>query len=303
MLPPLLSIILLAVMSAGCATRPPASQPEALAHYKEINDPLEPTNRVIHGFNQGLQKVLLKPIARGYIAVVPPPARKGIGNALFNLRGPIIFANDVLQGESKRAGQTLARFVINSTLGIAGLFDVAKSLGIERHDEDFGQTLAVWGAGEGPYLELPLFGPSNVRDGIGLGVDIVLDPFFWILRSQNLNYVNYIRRGAEGIDLLATNLDEIEDLERSSLDYYAALRSAYRQDRASEIRNGAEELEVPDYLFDELEENYDDEGAAEETAGEKGKEGEKETSETKPPPKEPPPNAEPPPQEPPENRE
>lgn len=300
---PSLGIVLLAALSAGCATRPPASDPEALAYYKEINDPLEPTNRVIHGFNQGLQKALLRPMAKGYKAVIPAPARKGIGNALRNVRGPVIFANDLMQGEGKRAGDTLARFVINSTLGIAGLFDVAARMGIERHDEDFGQTLAVWGVGEGAYLELPVLGPSNVRDGIGLGVDILLDPLFWILRSENLNYVNYIRRGVEGIDLLATNLDEIEDLERSSLDYYAALRSAYRQDREAEIRNGAEDLEVPDYLFDDFDEYYDEETVGEEPPADETAEPQEDDIETEDTAKEPPPDEEPAPEQPPDEGE
>lgn len=161
-----------------------------------------------------------------------------------------------MQGEGKRAGDTFVRFLINSTLGVAGLFDVAKSMGIEGHKEDFGQTLAVWGAGEGPYLVLPLFGPSNPRDSIGRGIDIVSDPFFWIIRSSDEDYLNYVRTGVEGIDELERNLDELEALEKSSIDFYAAMRTRYRENRRGEIRNGDDvELELPDYLLDEEEEN------------------------------------------------
>lgn len=251
----LIRIILLGGLIVGlgaCAKRPPATDVEALAVYKEINDPLEPMNRAVFKFNQGVEKVILRPVAKGYVAIIPKPARNGIRNALHNLRSPVILANDLLQGQPKRGGKTFARFLINSTLGIAGLFDVAKKFGLDGHEEDFGQTLAVWGGRDGPYLMLPFFGPSSVRDGIGRGADIVMDPFFWILRAEDLEYVNYARRGVEGIDLLAENIDELDQLKRDSLDFYAALRSAYRQDRELAIRNAEEEdeLEVPDFIFE-----------------------------------------------------
>lgn len=246
------ALVAIAVALGACASKPPADDLEAQRYYKEINDPLEPMNRQILKFNRAFEAVILRPVAKTYRAVLPAPARKGVYNLLHNLKSPVIFGNDVMQGEGKRAGNTLLRFVVNSTLGIGGLFDVATRMGIESHDEDFGQTLASHGVGEGFYLVLPIFGPSSPRDGIGMAVDIVMDPIFWILRSEDLNYVNYIRAGVEGVDLYARNIDAIEELQRTSLDYYAALRSAYRQNRRSEILNGAEQdPEFPEYLFDE----------------------------------------------------
>ncbi len=257
--PPRAFVLALAAIALGlgaCASKPPADDLEARRYYQEINDPLEPMNRQILKFNRRFEKFVLTPVAKTYRALLPAPARKGVYNLLHNLKSPVIFGNDVMQGEGKRAGNTLLRFVVNSTLGIGGLFDVATRLGIESHDEDFGQTLAVHGVGEGFYLVLPIFGPSSPRDGIGLAVDILIDPIFWILRSENLNYVNYIRTGVEGLDVYARNLDEIDELKRTSLDYYAALRSIYRQNRRSEILNGAEQdPDFPEYLFeDEYEE-------------------------------------------------
>lgn len=250
--PLVMALVMVGLGLGACAAKPPAGDLEAQRYYQEINDPLEPMNRQILKFNRGFEKVVLTPVAKTYRVLLPAPARKGVYNVLHNLKSPVIFSNDVMQGEAKRAGDTFLRFLVNSTLGIGGLFDVATKLGIESHDEDFGQTLAVHGAGEGFYLVLPIFGPSSPRDGIGLGIDILIDPIFWILRSENLNYVNYIRTGVDGVDRYTRNLDEIDELKRTSLDYYAALRSSYRQNRLSEIRNGREdELELPDYLFDE----------------------------------------------------
>lgn len=255
-------LALLGLMLAACATVPPQDDPEARAAYAEVNDPLEPLNRVTFGFNRALNKVLLEPTAKVYRAVLPAPLRDGVHNALHNLSSPVIMANDLLQGEGKRAGNTFLRFLVNSTLGIAGLFDVAKSMGLDAHDEDFGQTLAVWGSGEGPYLVLPIFGPSSPRDGLGMGVDLVMDPFFWIIRASDEDYLNYVRAGAEGIDLLEQNLDELEELERSSIDFYAAMRTRYRENRRGEILNGADvEPELPDYLLeDEVSEEQEEEG-------------------------------------------
>ena len=259
-------VVGLLFLLAACATVPPVDDPEARAAYEEANDPLEPLNRATFGFNKVLNGVVLEPTAKVYRAVLPSPLRDGVHNALMNLNSPVIFANDLLQGEGKRAGNTLLRFLVNSTLGIAGLFDIAKSMGLEGHDEDFGQTLAVWGAGEGPYLVLPVFGPSSPRDGIGMGVDLVMDPFFWIIRSSDEEYLNYVRAGVEGIDLLERNLDELEALERSSIDYYAAMRTRYRENRRGEIRNGADlEPELPDYLLeDDLYDGSDEEETADE---------------------------------------
>jgi phospholipid-binding lipoprotein MlaA len=243
---------MLSLVLVACATVPSVDDPEARAAYVEANDPLEPLNRATFGFNRALNKVVLQPTVKVYRAVLPRPLRNGVRNALHNLGSPVILANDLLQGEGKRAGNTFLRFLVNSTLGIAGLFDVAKSFGLEGHDEDFGQTLAVWGAGEGFYLVLPVFGPSSPRDGLGMGVDLVMDPFFWMIRASDEEYLNYVRAGVGGIDFLESNLDQLEALERSSIDYYAAMRTRYRENRRGEILNGAEtEPELPDYLLED----------------------------------------------------
>src|SRR5262249_46629897 len=142
---------------------------------------------------------------------LPNFAQDGVRNALNNLRSPVVLGNDLLQGSMDRAGTTAARFFINSTLGIAGLFDVASEFGLVYHDEDFGQTLAVWGTGEGPYLVLPLLGPSNPRDLTGFGVDAVMDPWGWILPSH-LEWINYTRTGVQAIDTRARNLETLEHI-------------------------------------------------------------------------------------------
>ncbi len=210
-----------------------------------VNDPLEPMNRAIFDFNEGFQDVLLRPIAKFYNATVNLTVRQGISNFLDNLSSPVIFANDILQGEFERAMTTFGRAFINSTIGILGLADVASELGIERHDEDFGQTLAVYGMGEGFYLVLPIFGPSSPRDAIGkLAVDSYLDPLGLWLDNTDRNNIQYTLTGAEGLDEYAGIVDELNQVKKTSVDYYAAVRSLYRQKRKSEIRNGSI-LELP----------------------------------------------------------
>ncbi|NQV54782.1 MAG: VacJ family lipoprotein, partial [Rhodospirillales bacterium] len=201
-------------------------------------DPIEPTNRGIFEFNQVLDKALIKPVTGLYRAVTPEAAREYIHNFLQNLRTPVILANDVLQGAPSRAGTTALRFLINSTIGIAGLGDPATSIGFERHDEDFGQTLAVWGAGEGVYIMLPIFGPSNPRDAVGRVVDFFLDPINWWVQNSGNDVVGWSRTGLGGIDTRNKLWDVLEDLEKSSIDFYASIRSLYRQRRQDEITNG-----------------------------------------------------------------
>ena len=230
--------LLVSVFAAGCST----SDPQALAQ----NDPFEPTNRAVFNFDVKLDDAVAKPVAKFYNSAVPQPAREGIHNALTNLNSPVVFANDVLQGESKRASQTAGRFVINSTIGIAGFVDVAGKIGIPGHDEDFGQTLGVWCAQEGSYLVLPLLGPAPPRDLVGKVVDIGFDPFTYIRFHDDTTFM--IVRGGLGIlDDRAANVDNVDQIERSSIDFYATTRSLYRQHRNAEIRNGAPDLNaVPD---------------------------------------------------------
>lgn len=204
---------------------------------EDDNDPLEGLNRGIFEFNRVVDGVLLKPIAQIYRGVLPQQAQDSVRSFLRNLRTPMILANDVLQGDMDRAGTTISRFLVNTTLGILGLFDVATQLGIPFHDEDFGQTLGVWGVGEGFYLVLPVLGPSNPRDVVGLGTEFFLDPVNIYLRNEDLEYLTYVRSGLSAIDARARSIDVLEELERTSLDYYAAIRSLYRQQREAAILN------------------------------------------------------------------
>jgi phospholipid-binding lipoprotein MlaA len=222
----------------GCATAPDPSDRASVAEHQEINDPAEPTMRMIFSFNQALDAAVLKPIASGYRNVTPDNVRTGVHNFLNNLRTPVIFFNDVLQGEFENALKTLIRFLINTTVGIFGFNDAAGDLGIEFKNEDFGQTLAVWNMPEGPYLMLPVLGPSNPRDAIGRVVDFFIDPLNIWAKSNNEEWTMMTRTAAEAVDFRALHYDTIEDLEKSSLDFYATVRSLYRQRRADEIKNG-----------------------------------------------------------------
>lgn len=237
----LMAPVLVCLLMGACATRPPATDPNAVAAYEEANDPLEPFNRAMYRTDQALDRALIRPVVKGYRAVVPEGARRSVGNFTSNLRSPITFVHDVLQGEPERAGTTFARFIVNTFIGVLGLFDVGAEIGLPHHSEDFGQTLAVWGIGEGPFVYVPLLGPSTIRDGVGFGVDAFLvDPIAWYSRGDGAE--QWIQWTALGLTVLTVKdgtMDPLDELKASSIDPYAALRSAYRQIRASEIRNGA----------------------------------------------------------------
>jgi phospholipid-binding lipoprotein MlaA len=237
--PAVLLLLLAAAASLGaCATRPPAGDPDAVAEFRQNNDPIEPFNRGAFRVHQAIDHNVLAPVARGYRAVVPAPVRTGVRNVLANLRSPVVLANDVLQGEPRRAGDTLGRFVVNSTLGVGGIFDVAGNrLGVRGHTEDFGQTFAKWGVGEGPYLFIPVLGPSNPRDLTGFGLGIAADPLTWVGGGTAVDALYGTRAGATVVDTREDLLDTTEDVERTSLDPYATYRSAYRQRRRAEIEN------------------------------------------------------------------
>ncbi len=236
------------MMLSACASVP--EDPAARAAFEEENDPIEDFNRYIHELNFAFDQLVFRPIAGMYRTGVPARLRGAIRNFFDNLRAPVIFVNDLLQGEGERAGITLARFLTNSTLGLVGFIDSADMLfDLEFHDEDFGQTLAVWGAGEGFYLVLPLFGPSNPRDAIGLAVDSFLDPWDTLLRAAGVEYGPPARTLLNAVDLRARNIDALDDILRTSIDYYATLRSLYRQRRADEISNGLPSALQPAPLF------------------------------------------------------
>ncbi len=237
-----------------------SSEVAASGDEESDNDPLEPLNRFIFEFNEILQDVILRPVAKFYNENVNVTVRQGISNFLNNLSSPVIFVNDLLQGELDRALTTFGRALINTTIGMGGIADVASELGIERHDEDFGQTLGVYGIGEGFYLVLPIFGPSNPRDAIGkLVVDSYFDPIGLWLDNTDQDEAIYSLMAAKGIDEYAGIVDELNQVKKTSVDYYAAVRSLYRQKRKAEINNGSilELPPIPDLSYDMTPEDFD----------------------------------------------
>ena len=235
---PLTVLAVLAALS-GCATPPPADDPEAVAEFQKNNDPFEPTNRAIFDFNDKAYEYFLHPVASGYRDVVPPFGREVIANMLANLKSPTILLNDLLQGDFSGGVRTLMRMILNSTFGVGGMQDVATPLGIPRRDADFGQTLAVWGFGPGPYLVLPIVGPSNPRDGLGMLADSFTDPLDDYLHGSGMGWVAEVRFGISVVSLVDANMDAIDDVRRSSLDYYSAIRSLTRQRREAQINEAA----------------------------------------------------------------
>jgi phospholipid-binding lipoprotein MlaA len=200
------------------------------------NDPLEPVNRAFFEFNRVLDGLLLEPLARIYRGVTPQFFRDAVDNFLDNLNTPVVLANDILQGEPYRAEKTLGRFMMNTIMGVGGLIDVGGMLGMPpRHSEDFGQTLAVYGVGEGPYLVLPVLGPSNPRDAFGFVVDFAFDPLTFVAPQD----IRLARFGTEALVFREQNIESFDEVKRSSIDLYAATRTLARQLRTSEIRNGA----------------------------------------------------------------
>ena len=235
-----------AFLFSACATAPSPDDKEAHAAYQEANDPLEPMNRAVFAFNRGFDKVLLRPAAITYRAVLPQPVRESNTNFLDNLESPVIFANDLLQAKPGRAGTTLARFVINTSIGFFGFFDPAEGMGYAYHDEDFAQTLGYWGVSSGPYLMLPILGPLPPRDSVGFAVDVLTDPLTYIFDDHR--GVNYALYGVDAVDQRHQVLDQFDELERTSVDYYAAIRSLYRQRMNDLIRDGEPDLEnLPDF--------------------------------------------------------
>jgi phospholipid-binding lipoprotein MlaA len=226
-------------LGSGCAAVP--QDPAERAVYEQTNDPLEPLNREIFDFNMFLDRNLIKPVALAYRDYLPNAFRTGIRNFLNNLGEPVIFVNNVLQGEFKRAGTTVTRFIGNSFVGVFGLFDVAASAGAPRQSGDFGQTLWVWGLPEGPFLMLPVLGPSNPRDAAGQGVDGYFDPFGYVAQNSTdvASEIGYARFVVGGIDKRANNIDELDEIQKSAIDVYAQIRSLWRQNRRKELYNGS----------------------------------------------------------------
>ncbi|MDA9975222.1 VacJ family lipoprotein [Alphaproteobacteria bacterium] len=200
------------------------------------DDPLEPLNRVVFAVNDVLDQVVLRPVSYVYKVAVPDPVRDVVRNFLRWLKSPVILANDVMQGDWNHAGVTTARFLVNGTL--FGIVDAADGLGLAYREEDFGQTLGTYGVPDGAFLMLPLLGPSNVRDMTGLVVDYFIDPFNYLGERDFIRPFGMARGGMQAVDFRAENFDRIDDLRSDSIDFYAKVRSIYRQQRKAAMNNG-----------------------------------------------------------------
>jgi phospholipid-binding lipoprotein MlaA len=232
-------LVLFVLLTAGCATVP-SGKPDP-------RDPWERFNRSSFAFNDALDKAIAKPVAKAYKKVTPRIVRTGASNFISNLGSVTTVFNDVLQGKMKQAGHDSARFLMNSTLGLAGLFDPATHAGLEHNDEDFGQTLGKWGVKSGPYLMLPILGPSTVRDTIGRVPDQFTNPVNYLQDDST----RYIIQAVEFVDLRASLLDLDAQLEKS-YDRYAFVRNAWLQRREFQVKDGN-----VDDVSSELEEGMD----------------------------------------------
>jgi phospholipid-binding lipoprotein MlaA len=229
-------VLLAVVLVPGCAGMKAAAPPEA----RSPRDPWEPYNRVMYSFNRTLDNAVLRPVARGYDWLTPAPVQRSIGNAFTNLHYPVVVLNLALQGHVKDSGLALERFAVNSTLGVAGFFDVATGWGYPQHREDFGQTLAVWGWQDSRYFMLPLLGPSTLRDGPARLVDWETD----LANTWVIDQAGYVPLAVEVVDTRAGLLDQEKDLEQA-YDEYIFVRDAWLQNRDFQINNG--QAPLPDY--------------------------------------------------------
>jgi len=238
--------------AAAFAQDAPAPLPPEVQQQEELaaegdGDPWEGFNRTMFATHEAVDRAVLEPVARGYRAVTPNPVRASVRAFLRNLRSPVILANDLMQGEFERAGRTVLRFGLNTTVGFLGLFDPATGLGIEGHDEDFGQTLAVWGVDSGPYLFIPLMGPTTLRDGLGRIVDNVFDPFNYA-QFENADTARIARGALGGVSAREGVLDAVDGIRRDSMDPYASIRTSYLLLRQSAVQNGQMNVQdLPDF--------------------------------------------------------
>jgi len=215
----------------------------------EVKDCFEGLNRATFSLNQGLDKVIFKPVAKGY-RKLPSPIRSGTSNALENISSLITIPNNILQGEFRKAGINTGRFAVNTTVGILGIFDVATKMNFPEYErEDYGQTFGAWGIGAGCYIVLPVVGPSTVRDAFGSFVNVLGgDPYYNASVHGNNQYLDkdiyMTTKIISGIDFRAKNLESIDNLEKNSMDFYASVRSLYLQDRQQKIRNSDPTIDI-----------------------------------------------------------
>lgn len=239
----LFPLLLAAACAGGCASMPGG---EGVAH-----DPWERANRGIYRFNDVIDRAVMKPVARGYETVLPDPVRQGVTNFSRNLLAPLSIVNNMLQGKPRDGTGELLRFVINSSIGVGGIFDVATASGLEAHTEDFGQTAAVWGVPAGPYVILPFLGPHTLRDAVLLPLNVRLDTLYYYDNASVRDPIYVLR-----IINLRANLLPLEDLLEDSGDPYVTLRESYLQNREFEIYDGNPPIDEDEYFDEFLEEDY-----------------------------------------------
>ena len=217
----------------------------------EVKDCFETINRGVFAFNEGLRKIVFQPLAKGYL-YLPSPVRSGTSNMLNNLTNVVTLPNNLLQGEFGLAAKNTARFTVNTTIGILGIFDPATKMGLDDYNkEDYGQTLGTWGFGEGCYIVLPVLGPSTARDALAsIATFSGGDAWYNVTVRNDTHYVSdfdyYFSRGARGVDFLAKNLGSLDNLEENSIDFYASVKSLYLQERRQQIANADEITETFD---------------------------------------------------------
>jgi phospholipid-binding lipoprotein MlaA len=216
------SLLIASLLLAGCAG----------AH--NPNDPLEPLNRGIYRFNDALDKAVLKPAAKGYIAVMPTTGKVMVSNFFSNMDDILITVNDLLQFKLVQGASDGMRFIVNSTIGVFGLIDVASAGGLKKHDEDLGQTLGKWGVGNGPYLVIPIVGPSTLRDGVAFYFDLYLDPMYYIKDMSTRNQAYLVQKITRRADLL----DQEKVLDEALIDRYEFMRDVYLLHRKSLLYDG-----------------------------------------------------------------
>lgn len=231
----------------GACTTPPG-QDTAEPINTEVQDPLEPLNRYFFDVNNALDAVALKPVAHIYRDALPDAVQDSVRNFLNNLSQPFSFVNNIVQGDLNGAGDNMGSFFANTFLGVGGLFDVAQ---LNPDDEDLGQSMAVWGMPEGPYLVLPLLGPNTSREAVGLVGEYFTDPVNLVAWNNDVDYVPLARAAGNAVDFRARSIESLDEIEKNSIDFYAAIRSLYRQNRKNLIKDGNEDATpLPDISFD-----------------------------------------------------
>jgi phospholipid-binding lipoprotein MlaA len=228
--------LLLSALLAGCATAPPASDTAGYQAFEQQNDPIEPTNRVFYKINDVLDTYAMKPVAQGYVDITTVGIRNHVTNFVTNIGEPARLLNFMAEGKPRSAGTSLVRFVLDSTVGIGGIFDPASALGYHELDTDFGITLAIWGVPPGPYLYLPAFGPSGVRDAMNIPVEYFATPMEAAPASDALTYFTWSETALHLVNTRAEYIQPIDQVKATALDPYATFRSLYRQSRDSQVQ-------------------------------------------------------------------